>query len=90
VEEEEMRHLPSIEALSDVDDRRLLAELEVCRLLDKLSRANALVERAKLLLTTIVEPPRSVESALEGSFEGLGAKSGPAGGENTLDYQGRH
>jgi hypothetical protein len=43
-----MRHLPSIEALSDVDDRRLLAELELCRLLE-------LVERAKKLLVTIAD-----------------------------------
>lgn len=82
-----MRHLPSIEALSDVDDQRLLAELEVCRLLDKLSEAHALVERAKLLLTTIVEP--SAEAVL--GREGLeGANSGPVSTENPRERLDKH
>jgi hypothetical protein len=56
--EEDMKHLPSVEALSDADDRRLLVELEICRLLDKLAMAHALVERAKkVLLTTVVDAP---------------------------------
>jgi hypothetical protein len=45
-----MRHLPSVEALSDVDDKRMLAELEIRHMLDKLARATALVERARGLL----------------------------------------
>jgi hypothetical protein len=47
-------HLPTVEALSDVDDRRLLVELEICRLLDRLARAHALLERARSLLMTTV------------------------------------
>ena len=86
-----MRHLPSIEALSDVDDRRLLVELEVCRLLDRLSQAHALVERAKVLLTTIVEP--SAEAVLE-RFEGLDAtsraKSGLVSRENPRENLDKH
>jgi hypothetical protein len=47
-------HLPSVEALSDIDDRRLLAELEVCQMLEKLARVRALVERANHLLSTVL------------------------------------
>jgi hypothetical protein len=47
-----MKHLPSIEALTDSDDRRLLAELEICQLLEKLARVRALVDRADHLITT--------------------------------------
>lgn len=49
-----MKHLPSIEALTDSDDRRLLAELEICQLLEKLARVRALVDRADHLITTIL------------------------------------
>lgn len=49
-----MRHLPSIEALSDVDDQRLLAELDLRAKLEKLARARQLVERASAFLATVV------------------------------------
>ena len=88
-----MRHLPSIEALSDVDDRRLLAELEVCRLLDRLSQAHALVERAKLLLTTIVEPSLC-SAAPQGPLDVLdsleGANSGPMSRDNRREHLNKH
>lgn len=44
------RYLPSIEALTAADDRRLHAELEIRDVLEKLARVRALVERADLLL----------------------------------------
>lgn len=49
-----MKHLPSIEALTDADDRRLLAELEICEVLEKLARVRALVDRADNLITTVL------------------------------------
>ena len=44
--------LPSIEALTNADDRRLLAELEICQVLEKLARVRAFVDRADRLLAT--------------------------------------
>jgi hypothetical protein len=44
--------LPSVEALSDADDGRLLAELEICQMLEKLARLRALVARAHDLLAS--------------------------------------
>jgi hypothetical protein len=61
-----MRHLPSIEALTDADDRRLLAELEICHVLEKLARVRALVDRADHLLTTVL-------ACGEGANEATGA-----------------
>lgn len=61
-----MRHLPSIEALTATDDRRLLAELEICEVLEKLARVRALVDRADRLLTTVLasgERSEEVQSA---------------------------
>ena len=49
-----MKHLPSIEALTAADDRRLLAELEICEVLEKLARVRALVDRADNLLATVL------------------------------------
>jgi hypothetical protein len=49
-----MKHLPSIEALTAADDRRLLAELKICAALEKLARVRALVDRADQLLTTVL------------------------------------
>ena len=49
-----MKHLPSIEALTAADDRRLLAELEICEVLAKLARVRALVDRADHLLATVL------------------------------------
>lgn len=49
-----MKHLPSIEALTATDDRRLLAELEICEVLEKLARVRALVDRADRLLATVL------------------------------------
>ena len=49
-----MKHLPSIEALTAADDRRLLAELEICEVLEKLARVRALVDRADRLLATVL------------------------------------
>jgi hypothetical protein len=49
-----MKHLPSIEALTDADDRRLLAELEICQVLEKLARLRALVDRADHLLANVL------------------------------------
>ena len=49
-----MKHLPSIEALTAADDRRLLAELEICEVLQKLARVRALVDRADHLLATVL------------------------------------
>jgi hypothetical protein len=49
-----MKHLPSIEALTAADDRRLLAELEICAVLEKLARVRALVDRADHLLATVL------------------------------------
>lgn len=49
-----MKHLPSIEALTAIDDRRLLAELEICDVLQKLARVRALVDRADHLLATVL------------------------------------
>ena len=49
-----MKHLPSIEALTATDDRRLLAELEICEVLQKLARVRALVDRADHLLATVL------------------------------------
>lgn len=63
-----MRHLPSIEALTDADDKRLLAELEICQVLEKLARMRALVDRADHLLTTVLACGAEV-------FEASGADS---------------
>lgn len=49
-----MKHLPTIEALTNTDDRRLLAELEICQVLDKLARVRALVDRADTLLANVL------------------------------------
>lgn len=49
-----MKHLPSIEALTASDDRRLLAELEICEVLEKLARVRALVDRADHLIATVL------------------------------------
>lgn len=49
-----MRHLPSIEALTAADDRRLLAELEICEVMEKLARVRALIDRADHLLATVL------------------------------------
>ena len=49
-----MKHLPSIEALTATDDRRLVAELEICEVLEKLARVRALVDRADHLLATVL------------------------------------
>ncbi|MDF2691919.1 MAG: hypothetical protein K0S65_302 [Labilithrix sp.] len=49
-----MKHLPSIEALTAADDRQLLAELEICEVLEKLARVRALVDRADHLLATVL------------------------------------
>ena len=47
-----MKHLPSIEALTAADDRRLIAELEICEILAKLARVRAFVDSADRLLAT--------------------------------------
>ena len=47
-----MKHLPSIEALTAADDSRLLAELQISEVLEKLARVRALVDRADHLLAT--------------------------------------
>jgi hypothetical protein len=49
-----VRHLPSIEALSDVDDRQLAAELELRAILEELARVRELVENASAFLATVV------------------------------------
>lgn len=49
-----MKHLPSIEALMATDDRRLLVELEIYGVLEKLARVRALVDRADRLLATVL------------------------------------
>jgi hypothetical protein len=49
-----VRHLPSIEALSDVDDRRLAAELELRAMLEELARVREFVENASAFLATVV------------------------------------
>jgi hypothetical protein len=48
--------LPSVEALSSMDDGRLLAELEICRMMEKLARLRTLVARAHALVTTDDDP----------------------------------
>jgi hypothetical protein len=61
-----MKHLPSIEALTDADDERLLAELEICHVLDRLAHVRALVDRADRLLTTVLAcggTPNDLEDA---------------------------
>lgn len=58
-----MRHLPSIEALTDSDDKRLLAELEICQVLDKLARVRELVDRADNLLATVLTSSDEGEEA---------------------------
>lgn len=65
-----MKHLPSVEALTNVDDRRLLAELEICQVLEKLARVRALVDRADDLLTSVladVDRERDSEVATDAS-----------------------
>lgn len=64
-----MKHLPSIEALTDADDRRLLAELEICQVLEKLARLRALVDRADHLLANVLA------CGEEGEHEGTCAPS---------------
>ncbi len=58
-----MKHLPSIEALTAADDRRLLAELEICEVLQKLARVRALVDRADHLLATVLACGQQVDDA---------------------------
>jgi hypothetical protein len=58
-----MKHLPSIEALTAADDRRLLAELEICEVLEKLARVRALVDRADHLLATVLASGERVNDA---------------------------
>ena len=58
-----MKHLPSIEALTAADDRRLLAELEICEVLQKLARVRALVDRADHLLATVLACGQQVNDA---------------------------
>jgi hypothetical protein len=58
-----MKHLPSIEALTASDDRRLLAELEICEVLEKLARVRALVDRADRVLTTVLASGQEVVDA---------------------------
>ncbi len=58
-----MKHLPSIEALTSGDDRRLLAELEICEVLEKLARVRALVDRADRLLATVLASGQEVGDA---------------------------
>lgn len=58
-----MKHLPSIEALTAADDRRLLAELEICEVLQKLARVRALVDRADHLLATVLACGQQVDAA---------------------------
>jgi hypothetical protein len=53
-EEGSMKHLPSIEALTADDDKRLLAELEIYDVREKLARVRALVARADHLLATVL------------------------------------
>lgn len=49
-----MRHFPSIEALTAAGDERLMAELEICQVLEKLARVRAFVDRADRLLSTVL------------------------------------
>ena len=49
-----VKHLPSLEALTDIDDNRLLAELEICHVLEKLARVRDIVDRADHILTTVL------------------------------------
>lgn len=49
-----MKHFPSIEALTATDDRRLLAELKVCEVLEKLAKVRALLDRADHLLAVVL------------------------------------
>ena len=71
-----MKHLPSIEALTAADDRRLLAELEICEVLQKLARVRALVDRADHLLATVLacgqvnDEDRVLASAILASLRG--------------------
>lgn len=58
-----MKHLPSVEALTASDDKRLLAELEVCEVLEKLARVRALVDRADRLLATVLASGEQVTDA---------------------------
>lgn len=58
-----MRHLPSIEALTDADDRRLIAELEISQVLEKLARVRAFVDRADHLLATVLACGEERDSA---------------------------
>ncbi len=58
-----MKHLPSIEALTATDDRRLLAELEICEMIEKLARVRALVDRADRLLATVLANDESPAEA---------------------------
>jgi hypothetical protein len=62
-----MKHLPSVEALSDIDDARLLAELEICQMLEKLAQVRTLVDRADRLLSTVLacgEVVRPIDSGV--------------------------
>jgi hypothetical protein len=56
------RVLPSIEALCDPSDDRLLAELEVSAVLEKLARVRAMVDRADRLLKTVVADTTVVDA----------------------------
>lgn len=60
-----MKHLPSIEALMAIDDSRLLAELEICEVKEKLARVRALVDRADHLLATVIACEDAGDDALD-------------------------
>ena len=62
-----MKHLPSVEALTNSDDRRLLAELEICQVLEKLARVRALVDRADSLLASVLAGTQNHAGADEGA-----------------------
>jgi hypothetical protein len=64
------RHLPSIEALSEVSDDRLLAELEIRTALEKVARARAVVDRVDQLLHEILADERAQQQ--ERQPRGLG------------------
>jgi hypothetical protein len=64
-----MKHLPSIEALTAADDRQLLAELEICEVLEKLARVRALVDRADHLLATVLASGEQANDADENDAE---------------------
>lgn len=64
-----MKHLPSIEALTATDDRQLLAELEICDVLQKLARVRALVDRADRLLATVLANGDPTKETIESTLD---------------------